>query len=196
MLHRCEHFPHTNHTRPSTTDTNNTVIESHAGQRWRSEPAGRSGLDTAPSLQSVDTESVASRHAPSGVVLAQRQPISRSGEHVRACRRRSSALLSFGFAAATARWRRVFRGPPCRQLFPASWKGDRYIAILGEVGCAPITRRAERRGGVRPPQTSGRASVVHGLWRGQHLGRRTHATLSVHRVSSVRVPLERPQARA
>jgi hypothetical protein len=66
MLHRCEHFPHTNHTRPSTTDTNNTVIESHAGQRWRSEPAGRSGLDTAPSLQSVDTESVASRHAPSG----------------------------------------------------------------------------------------------------------------------------------
>lgn len=53
MLQRCEHFPHTNHTRPSTTDTNNTVIESHAGQRWRSEPAGRSGLDTAPSLQSV-----------------------------------------------------------------------------------------------------------------------------------------------
>jgi hypothetical protein len=89
-----------------------------------------------------------------------------------------------------------FRRPPCRQLFPPSWKGDTYIAILGEVGCAPTTRRAERRGGVRPPQTSGRASVVHGLWRGQHLGRRTHATLSVHRVSSVRVPLERPQARA
>jgi hypothetical protein len=89
-----------------------------------------------------------------------------------------------------------FRRLPCRQLFPPSWKGDTYIAILGEGGRAPTTRRAERRGGVRPPQTSGRASVLLGLWRGRHLGRRTHATLSVHRVSSVRVPLERPQARA
>jgi hypothetical protein len=84
MLQRCEHFPQTNHTRPSTTDTNSTVIESHAGQRWRSEPAGRSGLDTAILTAVCRTDSRAPRATRrDGPVFADAQPISTSREHVR-----------------------------------------------------------------------------------------------------------------
>ena len=131
MLQRCEHFPQTNHTRPSTTDTNSTVTESHAGQRWRSEPAGRSGLDTA-TLTAVCRDgnpcaSIDRLHGP-GFVTRSRSRRAESMSGARASVKRVAALSS------SSRWR-LRRG--CTQSgWPQEFLAEHRLATVESSAAA------------------------------------------------------------